>query len=336
MLRHLRTLVNDIIHGTSHCVEYVNENNVNTTLSVHGIRSRKLIAPLLHMIYRLTTEYKIVVDNREKLPQTASGMICAVNHRQADDIVIAANAVKESAYIVFGNPFLAFETSNGLGLWANGLILLNRDDPISRKSTYEKMKYVINHGGNIIIFPEGYWNLDDNGQADDCHGADGHKSDNWLIQDINIGILRVAGETGCPIVPTILHYDEVKQKRCYIHRGSPFYVNKDDDLFAKKDELVTIMQTTYFYLCEKYSSYRRSELEKTETLEQQWLFLKQKLIEACDIPKIGYKLDLADEKRIGKAKVVCPITTKEQAFSHLDEIKPSCDNAFLFNKQNHF
>lgn len=96
------------------------------------------------------------------------------------------------------------------------------------------------------------------------------------------------------------------------------------------------MQTTKFYLCEKYSSYRRSELEKTETLEQQWLFLKKKLIEACDIPKIGYKLDLADEKRIGKAKVVSPITTKEQAFSHLDEIEPSCDNYFLFNKRNHF
>ena len=207
------------------------------------------------------------------------------------------------------------------------------------------MKYVINHGGNIIIFPEGYWNLDDNGQADDCHGADGHKSDNWLIQDINIGILRLARETGCPIVPTILHYDDVKQKRCYIHRGSPFYVSKDDDLFVMKNELVTIMQTTKFYLCEKYSSYRRSELEKTETLELLRGYVDifmpdikyfSSLIEACDIPKIGYKLDLADEKRIGKAKVVSPITTKEQAFSHLDEIEPSCDNYFLFNKRNHF
>ena len=79
--------------------------------------------------------------------------------------------------------------------------------------------YVIEHGGNIIIYPEGYWNFADDGQADERHLADGHNSESWLMQDINIGILRLAKETGCEIVPTILHYDEVGKKRCYAHRG---------------------------------------------------------------------------------------------------------------------
>ena len=53
-----------------------------------------------------------------------------------------------------------------------------------------KIKYVINHGGNVIIFPEGYWNIADDGEKDDVHGADGHNSDSWLVQDLNIGVFR--------------------------------------------------------------------------------------------------------------------------------------------------
>lgn len=80
--------------------------------------------------------------------------------------------------------------------------------------------------GFIIIFPEGYWNLDDNGQKDECHEADGHKSDYWLIQDINIGILCLAQETGCEIVPTILHYDEMKKKNVLLTEESRFVLVK--------------------------------------------------------------------------------------------------------------
>ncbi len=205
---------------------------------------------------------------------------------------------------MFGNPYLALETTNGIGLWAYGMILMKRDDISSRKAAYEKMKYVIEHGGNIIIYPEGYWNLADDGQADEKHLADGHNSECWLIQDINVGILRLAKETGCEIVPTILHYDEVGKKRCYAHRGKAFQVKEDDDIWNKKDELVHIMTNMYWELMEKYSQYSRENLEKDgKSLKQNWEELKEHLRSACDIKKIGYRLDLADEKRIGKAKV---------------------------------
>lgn len=301
----VRTVVKDFIKGTSHSVKFLLENDVERTISKGGIKIRKLFAGLLRMLYLTHTEYKLIIDKREKLERTKKGRIFALNHRQADDIVLGANAVCKSGYIVFGNPYLALETTNGLGLWAYGMILMKREHSPSRKAAYEKMKYVIEHGGNIIIYPEGYWNLADDGQADTRHLADGHNSECWLIQDINVGILRLAKETGCEIVPTILHYDEVGKKRCFAHRGKSFRVEECDDIFAKKDELVHIMTNMYWGLMGKYSRYSRADLEKEgKSLKQEWEELKEQLRSACDIERIGYRLDLADEKRNGKAKVV--------------------------------
>lgn len=327
-------ILSDLLHGTSHSVSYLQELSIERTLSIHGIRIRKLFAPLLRLAYATQTDYRIIIDSREKLPKSKLGRIYAINHRQADDIVIGANAVAQSGYIVFGNPHLAFETTNGLGLWAYGIILLNRDIPASRKATYAKMKYVIEHGGNIIIYPEGYWNLADDGEADATHGADGHNSENWLVQDINIGILRLAKETSCEIVPTALHYDEHGKKRCYAMRGKPFCVAVNEDVVEKKSQLVEIMQGMKFTLMEKYSTYKRTALEQAGVpLRVQWEQLKEELVSDCDIPQIGYHLDLADEKMIGKARVVKPVVTQKAAFAHLGRLVPGRANAFLFSKR---
>lgn len=328
-------LISDIRNGSSHSVDFLLKEDVQDCLSVSGIRVRKFFAPLLRLVYRTQTPYKIRIDHREPLTYTKKGRIFAINHRQGDDIVTGANVAGQSAYIVFGNKYLSLDTTNGLGLWAYGMILLDRDNKTNRHNTYDKMKYVLEHGGNIIIYPEGYWNLDDNGEADERHGADGHNSENWLIQDFNIGIFRLAQETGCEIVPTVLHYDEHGKKVCYGRRGKVITVKADDDIFEKKEQLLTVMRTMYYEMMEKYSSYMRTELESNgQTIYEQWKELKKNLVKDCDIDRTGYHLDLADEKRIGKAKVANPVTAQTDAFSHLQHLKLCKENAFLFRKRN--
>ncbi len=326
----LKSVLSDLKNGTSHSVEYLMSNNVEDTLSKKGIKIRKIFSPLLRMIYLTQTKYKLIREPYNTKKEDKKGKIFIINHRQADDIVLGANAVDEHAYIVFGNDKLVLETSSGLGLWANGMIALKRDNKVSRKSTYDKMKYVLENGGNIIIYSEGYWNLDDDGITDGIHASDAHNSECWLIQDINIGAIRLAKETGCPIIPTILHYDEVGQKRCYSKRGDPIYVGKDDDIFVKKDEIMDEMNTIYYNLMEKHSFYLREKLESDGiSLREKWVALKKELVDACAIPSIGYELDLLDEKRIGKAKVSNPVITNEEAFKHLDEIEIKPSNAYL-------
>jgi len=328
----VKTILKDLKNSTSHCVDFLKKDSVEETISIAGIKIRKIFAPILRTAYRTQTEYKIVIDHREKLKRSRKGKIFVINHRQGDDIVIGANVANRSAYFVFGNQYLSLDTSNGLGLWAYGMILLNRDVKINRRATYQKMKYVIEHGGNIIIYPEGYWNLDDNGEADERHEADAHNSENWLIQDFNVGAFRLAQETGCEIVPVVLHYDEVGKKKCYGSRGKAFRVTSEDDILEKKDELLEVMVTEYWRMMEKYSFYKRSELEEKESLKAQWERLKKELLATCDIESTGYKLDLADEKRIGKAKVVNGVVTRKEALAPIRALEVKRENAFLWRK----
>ena len=157
----LKKLKKDILNGTSYSVDFLLSPEIEKSLSKNGIKIRRVFAPLLRKIYLTQTKYKLIKENKNHKIKTTKGKIFVVNHRQSDDIVLGANAIGESGYFVFGNKYLALDTTNGLGLWAYGMILLDRDNPENRKKTYEKMKYVIEHGGNIIIYPEGYWNLDD-------------------------------------------------------------------------------------------------------------------------------------------------------------------------------
>ena len=257
-----RKLPNDIKNKTSHSIEHLLSNNIQDCLSVAGIAVRKIISPVLRKAYRKQIKYDLVTDIAVPLPKSSKGRIFAVTHRQKEDIIISMCVAGCSAYTVFGGTEIALDTLNGLGLWAYGIILVNRNDKTSRQSAYKKMKYVIEHGGNIIIYPEGYFNIADDGESDDVHGADGHNSDSWLVQELNLGAFRLAQETGCEIVPVVLHYDEINGNKCYTHRGTPSTVSEADNIISKKDEMLTYMQSEYYKLIEKYSDYSRKQLEK--------------------------------------------------------------------------
>lgn len=386
----VKTVIKDLKNKTSYSVSYLYNNNVSKTLSKKGIIIRKALSPLLRLIYKGQTKYTLEVDSREEIPKNDKGTIFILNHRQADDIVLGVNVIGKSGYILFGNKDLLLETPNGLGLWAYGVIPVDRANKESRQASYEKMKYVINNGGNIFVWAGGYWNLDDNGLADKEHGADDHNSESWLIEDFNIGPFRLAQETGAYIVPGISHYDEVKDKVCFGRRGKAFKVEPNDDVFEKKDQFKEYVQTEYYDLMEKYSTYNRRDLEtkratcyekfielkkqmpafnerislikqsnlstiekynlikqevidlkeyigdlriESSTLKEEWEKLKTELIAACDIKRINYKLDLDNEKLIGKAKVVNPVVTNEEAFEHLNNINYNIDNRHLLSKR---
>ncbi len=278
--------------------------------------------------------YEIIKDTVVPLEKTQKGRIYAVNHRQKEDIIISMQAADDSAYVLFGGLDIALNSMNGLGLWAYGMILVNRNDKSSRQAAYNKMKYVLQNGGNIILFPEGYFNIADDGEMDLCHGADSHNSDSWLVQDLNLGAFKLAQETDCEIVPIVLHYDETNGNKCFCYRGQPMAVKNDDDIISKKDELLTAMQTEYYNLIEKYSSYSRSQLEADGTSLK---FKNQQqithILKECEIEATGYNMDMVEEKIIGKARNKKHLVTYRQAFEHLGSIKPDINNAFLFRNK---
>ncbi len=310
-----KTQIQDLFMGRFHCIRYLDTNDVEKTVTPLGVRLRKIISPILLLAFRTQKKSRIIVDDLVPL-RRKTGNIFVVNHFQPDDIVIAAVSAGVNAWVVMGNPVMLFHSIKiGFGLWANGVILLRRSDKQRRKATYEKMKRLLELGGNIIVFPEGYWNLADDGQADACHAADGHNSENWPIQDFNIGAFRLAQEMGADIVPLVLHYDEVKKRRCYVRRCAPVQVASQEDVFAQKDAIWQRMVDASFEMMAKYSSYNRVELERCgKTVRQQWTDKVERFRSECDLPRANYVLDLAEEKRIGKVKVAKGVVTVEEVF----------------------
>lgn len=331
-MSNLVKVVSDLKNKTSNSVSFLLDDSVSKTLSKKGIWLRKSFAPIMRKAYLGQSEFKLIMDRKEPLPKTRVGKIFMINHTCADDIVLGVNVVKKSGYILFGNKYLSLDTINGIGLWAYGQILVDRDDDFSRMSSKEKMKFVLYNGGNVIIYPEGYWNLADDGQKDENHLADDHNSENWLIQDFNIGGFKLAQETGALIVPGILHYDAFGKKICVGSRLNPIEVTRKDNVFTKKDEVIQVFLDEKYRLMEKYSTYNKEILEEEKSLKEQWEELKEYFICSCDIEKTGYKLDLADEKRIGKAKVINGVITNEEAFAHLDNLNYNKNNAWLLQK----
>lgn len=84
---------------------------------------------------------------------------------------------------------------------------------------------------------------------------------------------------------------------------------------------------------EKYSNYTIEQLSKKGiNLEKNWQELKKELINSCDIKKVNYHLDLLDEKRIGKAKVINPVITEEEVYQALDSVELTKNNASILTR----
>ena len=55
---------------------------------------------------------------------------------------------------------------------------------------------------------------------------------------------------------------------------------------------------------EEYSQYSRADLEKSgKSCKQNWEKIKEKVQSACDIEKIGYRLELSDEKGLERQRL---------------------------------
>ena len=63
----MSNILSDLKNETSQSIKYLSENNIDRTLSSQGIRIRKLLAPVLRKVYRTQTDYKIVIEKRERL-----------------------------------------------------------------------------------------------------------------------------------------------------------------------------------------------------------------------------------------------------------------------------
>ncbi|MFI3250015.1 MAG: lysophospholipid acyltransferase family protein [Eubacteriales bacterium] len=335
-MKKVLSVLDDLCHQRSHSLEFLFSDAVEDSVSTKGIKRRKPFSSTLAFAFRCSSAWKLRIISKEPLPKiNAKGRIYVFNHRQPDDVLFSCSLVDQGGFMVIGNKYSILEELTAFTAWMHGVIAVDRSRKENRAAAYQKMKFVLEHGGNIILFPEGYLNILDDGLTKAGIGADGHNSETWLIQDFNIGVFRLAQETGCEIVPTIFHYDEIGKKTCYAKRSSPIKVQNDDDLFRKKDELMDIMRGELYELMETYSAYKREVLEQNGvSIKTQWEIVIAEILDYFEIKRLSYRLNMDEDRLVGKAPVKSPILPNEEAFEHLQNLNYTKENVFLLSKRN--
>lgn len=174
------------------------------------MKIRKIIRPLLRGMLRVSRKmqgYEIEILKRTELPQ-GKPLIFAVSHIAKLDFEIVSEIIKEQYYVLAADFVHMKGTFSGFFLWMNGVIYIDVLDKQDRKNSRNFMAKVLKQGGNIMLFPEGDWNL----------------SPNELIYDIQLGTVDMAMETGASIIPISVEiYDE--QKKFVVNMGDAIEID---------------------------------------------------------------------------------------------------------------
>ncbi len=238
-------------------LEYLKQPEPEKTISKGGISIRKKLNPLVKAFAPFMSKYKMKVSERKDVA-TDRPVIFSATHGFRDDILFTMRAIKAHGYILFGNIHQLFYSYEGIAIWLNGVVLVDRTDKESRQASKEKMKYVLRSGGNLIVYPEGTWN----------------KSENLLILQLFGGIYDIAKETGAVVVPVATH---LEGKYVFVSVGEALDIavyKKTEGLAVLRDEMATLK----WELMERYSYVTRNELLKGRT-PKEYLVLCQDLVQ---------------------------------------------------------
>lgn len=186
-----------------------NEYFGNLCNQLKDYEKKEIIQPLLLAISRLFF-VRIIKLNELKWPKDNGAVIFSVNHSNSKDFPVIKRLIKEHFFIMadytMQNDFVV-NLLNKL----NSCIYVDR---MSKKSGQNAIKQAIdgvNKGYNMAIFCESTWNL---------------LRDEPMLPR-KWGDLKVAQQTGRPIIPIVLDYNGIN---CFVKFGNPLYVKKEDDI----------------------------------------------------------------------------------------------------------
>ncbi len=284
-------------------LEYLLRNEPEKVMSKSGYKFRKFISPpVRNVLAPATSKNTYHIDKRDGLP-TDRPLIFSCTHQVKDDIAMGLASANRHTYLLFASLPDFFGTLDGPALWLNGVILVDRKDKDSRSATIPKMKYAIDMGADILMYPEGTLN----------------KTENLVVQKLFPGIYYLAKEVNALVVPMaiIQEDDHIYSRVC-----EPFDIceyEKQEGL----DTLRDLMATAKYELMEEHSKISRAEIGNAKDY---WENEMNELVNSM-LPFYDFEIENSSQF-IDKNEV-----TYSQAFEHLNIIQPKLNNAFLFNKR---
>ncbi len=215
-----------------------------TTIAPHLKKpTNKIATALAKALTNKNVEW--LVEGKEKIPNDT--IILAQTHQGILDNFVWIPELKQHSILLHGQD--VSKLIKGIQL-NTGLVLVEKEDKISRQNAKLDMIKLLLEGHSITYFPEGTWNL----------------SPNKLHLPLSFGVIDIAKKTGVPIIP-VAHeytYDTTKEKETItkIHSkfGNPIYVNLDDNLIDKLREYEEVISTLKYELIEAKGITKRNSI----------------------------------------------------------------------------
>lgn len=257
---------------------------------------------LLLKIDRILAKRSInIID--DKSTKTSKPKIYASTHVGRYDIETATEVAKENTFLLMGDPGETYRDLDGLVLKIKGVIFVDTKDKEDRKIAKEKCIKILNKGGNILIFPEGAWNI----------------TENQLVMKLFDGAVDMARQTGAEIIPIgIEKYDN----SYFVNIGANISIDKNNDLTNKElsNDLRDVLATLKWEILEKFPSTVREELPS----DYSKIFLDNIMAET----EGGYTVDEIIRTSYKDKNIVLP----EEAFAFLNDLNLNDNNSFLLNR----
>ncbi len=254
----------------------------------------KSIFPLLKRLFRRIRKHDFVIVNGMK--PTDTNAIFAVNHSSKYDIPYVCELIGKHSYVLIGQQPL--EAIDRIAFYLNGAVWVDRKNRFDKNRAKEKMIALLNCNANIVMFPEGTWNL----------------TPSKPMLPLYWGIIDIAGKTQKPIIPVILEYTG---KKCYVSFGEQMHINPSDDKRKRIEDLADSLASLKWQIWENYSDTGCDSVDD-------WNEEVAKRI--AEYPKLDYEYEQSVVRK--------EIYAFEEIID-LRKITPALENAFLFNKRNH-
>lgn len=169
---------------------------------------------------------KLIKLNELQFPKDGGPVIFSANHSNSNDFPNLMKIIKTHFFILSDFTMLNDPIVNTLNK-LNGCIYVDRKSKKSGQNAFKQSVEGINKGYNMVIFPEGTWNL----------------LQSQPILPRKWGDIKIAQETGRPIIPIVMEYNG---KNCFAKTGNPIYINKNDNI-QKCDEMLYDSMATLKY-----------------------------------------------------------------------------------------
>ena len=270
-----------------------------------GIEMRKRLHPIIDLILKIDqvlSKEEIVVISNKSIVKPNESKIFACTHIGGNDIQRTFQVINEPAYLMLGDPGILYKMPIYYGLKLNGVIPLETKNKQERKIAYNRAIELLNNGSNLLIYPEGAWNV----------------TPNEMVMKIFTGTVRMAKETGVDIIPiAVEQYDNV----FYFNVGKNYSIDKNTNLSLTElnEDLRDKLATLKWEIMET-----QPKLDRAKVTDDYLDIFQSEIVNRCNY---GYGFSLEDA--ISESFHDKNITKPEEAFAHLQEIEYDINNAFL-------